>query len=599
VERRKINLLLVEDIAPDARRVQVLLSRYGAAKFIIRKAQTLQEAMRAASEEPLDVILLDLGLPDSEGLRTFTRLHDSAGNLPIVVLTSLDDESTALRAVLEGAQDHLLKSELHTEVLAKSLLYAIGRQQLITELKEKAECLEASESNFRNVLMKNVDGILVVDMNGIVRFANTAAEDLLGKSRFDLLGQNLGIPLVRDETTELRIVRTEGETAYVESRIVRSQWEGDTAYIVTLRDITARKKLESELEEARRREQQEKDIRFDIIVRSMNEGVLVVKDGLVHFANDALVKLLGVELDDLLGRPVGEEVRDEVWRDFFRRFAEGPGTLLDEIELNTGSGVRYFNARAEAIALPGARDAGCVCVFTDITEYRRMDRLKNELIGFASHELRGPLAVIKGYISTILLHGFEKMKEQASEFLVTASDEINRLVRLADTYLDISRIEQGKSLELITEEIDVRCLVEHAVAIVKSSPLKCAFETHISDEVSSLRGDRDKLLQVLYNLLSNAGKNSPPGEKVSIAVERGDGSIHFEIADLGMGIAREDLDNLFTPFYQANGKGSKKMRGTGLGLYLSKCLVESHGGCIGIDTELGRGTRAWFTIPAR
>jgi len=232
-------------------------------------------------------------------------------------------------------------------------------------------------------------------------------------------------------------------------------------------------------------------------------------------------------------------------------------------------------------------------------ERRRIEQMKDRLLALASHELRTPLTAIKGYALTILQGGALAPDALETECLQSIIQGADHLTRLIDGFLDLSRVEAGRAIDLVREDFDVRAMVDEAVGIAAMAARRCTYVVACDEGIGALHGDRYKLLLVLTNLLSNADKYSPGGGEVTLRVTRAPGEVRFAVEDHGMGIPADAHDALFTPFHRVRDPRALDIRGTGLGLSLSKHLVEAHGGRIWIDSEVGRGTTVSFTIPAR
>ena len=229
-----IKALLVEDNSGDVRLIQEMLSNETTVPICLTHVDRLSTALNHLANEKVDVALLDLSLPDSQGIDTLARMCAEAPTLPIVVLTGLDDQALALKAVREGAQDYLIKGQVGVNILVRTLRYAIERRRISEELK-------ASKISFQNIVDKSGDGILIVDKNGIVCFINPALEFMFGRAAEDFIGKPADLPLCPGESTEVDIVRCGGGVGIGEIRVVDSEWEGKSAYLLTLRDITERK----------------------------------------------------------------------------------------------------------------------------------------------------------------------------------------------------------------------------------------------------------------------------------------------------------------------------------------------------------------------
>ncbi len=240
-----IKVLLVEDNPGDVRLLKEILAKADKDQFELTHVERLNEALKRLVEESFDVILLDISLPDSQGFDTFVRSQAQAPSVPIILLTGLDDEVLAVKAVREGAQDYLVKGQVDSNLLRRAIHYSIERHQMLAKL-------QAREANFRNVITTNIDGMIIVDKNRVMRFVNPAAEALLGRKAEELLGELFDFPVVTSETMEVEIIRKGGERVTVELGVVETEWEGEIGYLASLRDITERKHLEDQVRQSQK-----------------------------------------------------------------------------------------------------------------------------------------------------------------------------------------------------------------------------------------------------------------------------------------------------------------------------------------------------------
>ncbi|MBD3181426.1 PAS domain S-box protein [Candidatus Poribacteria bacterium] len=253
---KTIRVLLVEDDEDDALILEEMLAELKDIHFDIKHVSRLEEGFDCLSDSLFDVILLDLNLPDSFGIETLKKTILKANDIPIVVLTGLDDKVMGINALHEGAQDYLVKSSISSGHLAKSMLGHIdrgGRENLIgAELLERAIryaierqsntlALQLSENRFRRIIEHNVDAIIVVDRDGIVKFVNPAAERLFGRGKEEIQ-QNIFEFAIGNESTEIDIAQKSGKIITVEVHVTDIDWEGEPAYLASLRDITERKR---------------------------------------------------------------------------------------------------------------------------------------------------------------------------------------------------------------------------------------------------------------------------------------------------------------------------------------------------------------------
>ena len=227
-------ILLIEDNPGDERLIRELLSETRYLRADITAVPTLREALDLVSARRFEVILLDLNLPDSGGMGTVIQAHAAAPDIPILVLTGLDDDAVGAEAVRRGAQDYLVKRNLDPDAFARIIFYAHERHQSKRELMR-------SEFRLRRLIQSYTDGVLVLDARGEVIFANTAAEFLLGRSRDGLLNSIFPVPAEGERIANVVVQTAEGQDAHLE--VVFSEdfeWEGKSAIIVSLRDVTER-----------------------------------------------------------------------------------------------------------------------------------------------------------------------------------------------------------------------------------------------------------------------------------------------------------------------------------------------------------------------
>ncbi len=251
-------------------------------------------------------------------------------------------------------------------------------------------------------------------------------------------------------------------------------------------------------------------------------------------------------------------------------------------------------AERAALAIENAK------LYTEQVEARRkvedLSRLKDEFLSIASHELRTPVTSIKGYTQLAKMLTREGDLETSDEYLDIALDQIDRMSRLILELLDVSRIETGR-LEIRREPITWANFVRDAVHRHHTAVSDRRFHVSVPDDTKSVTGDRDRLEQVLGNLLENAVKYSPDGSDIAVTVEdRGDAFI-TSVCDRGIGIPQDELGQVFERFHRGRQVSSTNYGGLGLGLYITKQIIERHGGAIWVDSREGQGTTFSFSLP--
>jgi two-component system phosphate regulon sensor histidine kinase PhoR len=226
---------------------------------------------------------------------------------------------------------------------------------------------------------------------------------------------------------------------------------------------------------------------------------------------------------------------------------------------------------------------------------RNLQTMRRELIGNISHEFRTPLAGIKAMMET-LSSGAVDDKKAARDFLTRIDSEVARLTQLVAELTELSRIETGKA-ELEKEPVDLNQLVEEVIAQLspQAERQKIAISQDCAADLPSVPADKDRVRQVIANLVHNAIKFTRPGGRITITTKMLEGSVVVDIADTGIGIPKEDLARVFERFYK--GDKARAGEGTGMGLAIAKHVIEAHGGNIWVESEEGKGSTFSFSLP--
>ncbi|HWI53597.1 MAG TPA: ATP-binding protein [Symbiobacteriaceae bacterium] len=242
--------------------------------------------------------------------------------------------------------------------------------------------------------------------------------------------------------------------------------------------------------------------------------------------------------------------------------------------------------------------AGTVVVFHDITELEKLEALRREFVANVSHELKTPLTTVKSYVET-LLDGAAEEPDVRERFLKVVEGETDRMARLVKDLLHLSQLDQG-SVSWDIQPYEMPAIVDECVArlAVQIERKNLAISRVFAAAAPLAMIDRDKLQQVLLNLLANAVEFTPPGGLITVEVKPAGSMVRIEVRDTGIGIPAEDLPRIFERFYRVDKARSRMLGGTGLGLAIARQIVELLGGAVSINSELGKGTEVVFTVPA-
>lgn len=343
------------------------------------------------------------------------------------------------------------------------------------------------------------------------------------------------------------------------------------------------------LREAVARAERERDEMVAVLSR-MADGVVVTDArGTVVFINRTQLARLRVPESRVLGRSFIEAVKDHemhsMVRDCLARRCEVKGI----VEVTPGR--RFFGVTATPLPDGG----GCVVVLQDLTELRRLEKVRRDFVANISHELRTPLASLKLLAETLESGGAED-PALVRDFVGRIGIEVDRLAQMVDELGELSLIETGQ-VALESEPVNVRTLVERAAGRLEAQAVRAGLGLllEVPDELPQPPGDARRLEQVLVNLMHNAIKFTPSGGSITLSAKAEDDGVIVSVTDTGAGIAEEELERIFERFYKVD--KSRSSRGTGLGLAIARHIVEAHGGSLWAESIEGRGSTFFFSLP--
>ncbi|HNX81738.1 MAG TPA: PAS domain S-box protein [Candidatus Omnitrophota bacterium] len=483
-----------------------------------------------------------------------------------------------------------------------NISYADG---LITDITERRN----SEEKFMQ-LYEAVDQspsiVLITDAERRIQYVNPQFSLVTGYSREEAVGNTpqllksgeqddsyyaeLNKTVTSGRTWEgvFRNKRKDGQLYWEAARIspLRNARQELIGYIKVSEDITERKRMEDELKKA-------SDFN-ETIVRLLPVGMDIVDlQGTILYMNQKFVSLFG---DDIKGKHCWEVYKDnkKPCEDCALQSRIEPGQIKT-IEVNGVCGGRSFQITHMGMVFENK--PAVMEIFIDITERKRLEQLKDEFVSTVSHELRTPLSITKEGISLVLDRIPGALNQKQEHILSTAKDNTERLARIINDLLDISKIESGRVF-LRPELIDMVSLVTKTIASLEPMAIekKLQLVAHFSQRTIEARIDPDRIIQVFNNLIWNSLKFTHKG---SITVTVNDAGDHLDccVADTGIGIEEKDLPNLFEKFIQFGRVEGGGDRGTGLGLAIVKGIIEMHKGTIRIESVAGQGTKVLFSLP--
>lgn len=331
------------------------------------------------------------------------------------------------------------------------------------------------------------------------------------------------------------------------------------------------------------------------ILASMVEGVAVVNSTeRLLFANQGFAEILELDAPPQSGSALVEVVRQTELLEAVREVLKGKPRV--EAEIVTGTLRQRFFAVTVA-SVRAADTSGAVIVLHDITDLRKLERVRRDFVANVSHEFKTPLTAIQGFAETLLAGALDDPQNRV-RFLEIILEHSRRLARLTDDLLKLSKMDADR-LDLEVRRISVTPFVQSCVETSQrlAAEKDLRISVNLQDSVPDIAADRRRLAEVLQNLLDNAIQYTPSGGQIMVSTSANGDEVTFTVSDTGIGIPQVDQPRIFERFYRVDVARSREVGGTGLGLSIAKHLVEAHGGRIWVDSEVGRGSQFHFTVP--
>ncbi|HYU35259.1 MAG TPA: PAS domain S-box protein [Thermoanaerobaculia bacterium] len=529
-------------------------------------------------------------------------------------------------AVYESVRRRKDGSLVDVNVSTKAVSDAAGRLDYFLSTKKDVTHLRVLrdakllEAKFRNLLESTPDAIVMVNVTGRVVLVNSQAEAVFGYARGEMVGRPIELLLPERFRTphighrggffakprarsmgvglELHALRKDGTEFPVEISLSPIETEQGTMVMSAIRDITGRKKA---------------DQKFRDLLESAPDAMVIVKQGgEIVLVNSQAVKLFGWQREELLGQRIEMLVPER-----FRHVHPGHrgGFFASPKTRAMGAGLELYGLRKDSTEFPVEISLSPIeteeglfvsSAIRDATERKRFEqalqeasRLKSEFLANMSHELRTPLNAVIGFSEFLVDERPGPLNAKQKEYLQDILNSGRHLLQLINDVLDLSKVESGK-MELFPETFTLPRAVEEVCSII--SPLATKKNITLRREIAPAVGhvtlDQQRFKQILYNLLSNAVKFTEDGGSVEIVANlRDPDRVRLQVRDTGIGIKPEDLEKLFIEFQQLDSGFARRHQGTGLGLALTKKIIELQKGSITVESEPRKGSTFTVDLP--
>ena len=506
--------------------------------------------------------------------------------------------------------------------------YLIVSGQDVTGQRQLEIALLSSEARYREVVENSLGFVFTCTMDGRLTSMNAFTAETLGFRAEALIGRSMAeltdaqgaaafqqclraLEQADEWQGALSLRRSDGVYRRIAVRSRHMQLPGEYGFVLNHgMDVSEQYEAEEKLRLATRQR--------ELILESAGDGIYGIDmEGRVSFINQAGAAALGYTPGQLAGHDILELVHhghagqpaytraNNPILQALRR-AE-PIRMRDEIFVRK-DGVALPVEYSAAPILDAGQISGMVVAFQDVSERLRLEKMKDEFISTVSHELKTPLAALRGSLGLILSGSLDKRPEKQKQLVELAISNCDRLTRLVNDILDFDKIRSGR-LPLQRDNVDAANLLRRAGDIAHPAATQAHIRIRVEAPACTVFADEQRCLQVLSELLTNAIKFSGPdttirlsalcpGEQGPVDLAAGPPEVRFLIEDQGRGIAPDKLEAIFDSFKQGDSSDSRTLGGTGLGLALCRSIVEQHGGRIWAESQLGKGSRFLFTLPA-
>ncbi|GGM28411.1 PAS domain-containing sensor histidine kinase [Paraliobacillus quinghaiensis] len=330
------------------------------------------------------------------------------------------------------------------------------------------------------------------------------------------------------------------------------------------------------------------------VLSNMSDGVLSTNEkGIITLMNEPAAILIGKSFEEVKGQSIIDVLQLEDKKIDLTEFQEAGSITID-----FSDDEQFFLIKANFSTVQDENEqfSGLITVISDVTEQEKVEKERREFVSNVSHELRTPLTTMRSYMEA-LIDGAWEDKEIAPQFLEVTQNETERMIRLVNDLLQLSKMDH-KEQSMYKERVNIVPFFHHVLDRFEMNKEELiVIERHIPKDSLFLWIDKDKIIQVIDNVMSNAIKYSSKGGKITFGVIKEKQRIKVSISDKGPGISREKLDKIFERFYRADRARSRQLGGTGLGLAIAKEIINAHHGQIWAESAEGKGTTIFFTLP--
>ncbi len=569
-----LKILLVEDNPGDVYIIKDSLKTTGT-NFIVAHSSMLGDAIRLSAEQAFDVILLDLGLPDSIGLETLKKILATKVNAPVIVMTGLDDEETALTAMKEGAQDYLVKNNLTPGNILRAIRYGIERNKI----------QEIQVRHTRQFLILSTATVAINECEDVASIYDTICKNInqlltnIIVFPVDLINQNTQvkeltndkvIPAIKDSLKKVLNFHTDGKLHEVSNGILNLLGSETESGIF----VEFEKKI--------------RDYKAYAIDFSRDEKLY---GGVFIFSKNR------IELNDM---DIIEIICSQASLNIHRRNVENDLIISEKSYRTLFKEVTI--AKEELQKLNEELDSKIQIRTQELAEINNLLRLENatkdKFFGIIAHDLKNPFCGLLGASELLINYIDEYDIDNIKKIGILINESAKRGSALLENLLEWSRSQTG-NIKFIPQRLNLRELVEENVLNMQPFVIqkKIELKSKIFEDIE-VSADKEMLNTVLRNLISNSIKFTRTKGKISVSAEHWEDGVTINVKDTGIGIPKNDIDKLFKIDVQYTNAGTAMEKGTGLGLLLCKEFVEKHGGRIWVESEEGKGSEFKFTIPA-